>query len=101
MWFTGEENGKALQHSCLENPMNSMKKCGYVYCKNHQLSLQTAGLSAHHWVELRESMPRFRIQPFHMALNLSTEAGKRHVLGKRDCDTFHSKSSLNGMKNVL
>ena len=22
---TGEENGKPLQHSCLENPMNSMK----------------------------------------------------------------------------
>ena len=25
-WFTGEENGKPLQYSCLENPMNSMKK---------------------------------------------------------------------------
>ena len=26
MWSTGEENGKLLQHSCLENPMNSMKR---------------------------------------------------------------------------
>ena len=26
MWSTGEGNGKPLQHSCLENPMNSMKK---------------------------------------------------------------------------
>ena len=26
MWFTGERNGKPLQCSCLENPMNSMKK---------------------------------------------------------------------------
>ena len=25
-WFTEERNGKPLQHSCLENPMNSMKK---------------------------------------------------------------------------
>ena len=25
-WSTGEGNGKALQHSCLENPMNSMKQ---------------------------------------------------------------------------
>ena len=25
-WATGEENGKPLQHSCLENPMNSTKK---------------------------------------------------------------------------
>ena len=26
MWSTGEVNGKLLQYSCLENPMNSMKK---------------------------------------------------------------------------
>ena len=26
MWFTGERNGKPLQDSCLENPMNSMKR---------------------------------------------------------------------------
>ena len=26
MWATGEGNGKPLQYSCLENPMNSMKR---------------------------------------------------------------------------
>ena len=26
MWSIGERNGKTLQYSCLENPMNSMKK---------------------------------------------------------------------------
>ena len=26
MWSTGEENGKWLQYSCLENPINSMKR---------------------------------------------------------------------------
>ena len=26
MWSTGKGNGKPLQYSCLENPMNSMKK---------------------------------------------------------------------------
>ena len=25
-WSTGEEKGKPLQYSCLENPMNSMKR---------------------------------------------------------------------------
>ena len=25
-WSPGEENGKPLQYSCLENPMNSMKR---------------------------------------------------------------------------
>ena len=29
MWSTGEGNGKPLQHSCLENPMNSMKRQNY------------------------------------------------------------------------
>ena len=26
MWFTGEGNSKQLQYSCLENPMNGMKR---------------------------------------------------------------------------
>ena len=26
IWFTKEGNGKPLQYSCLENPMNSMKR---------------------------------------------------------------------------
>ena len=26
MWSTGEGNGKLLQYSCLENPMNSMRR---------------------------------------------------------------------------
>ena len=36
-WSTGEENGKPLQHSCLENPMNSMKKQKYVTLKDETL----------------------------------------------------------------
>ena len=26
MWSTGEGNGKPLQYSCIESPMNSMKR---------------------------------------------------------------------------
>ena len=26
MWYTGEGNDRPLQYSCLENPMNSMKR---------------------------------------------------------------------------
>ena len=29
MWATGEGNGKRLQYSCLENPMNSRKRQKY------------------------------------------------------------------------
>ena len=33
-WFTGEGNGIPLQHSCLENPMNSMKRQKYMTLKD-------------------------------------------------------------------
>ena len=26
MWYTGERKGQPLQYSCLENPMNSMRR---------------------------------------------------------------------------
>ena len=34
MWSTGEGNGTPLQHSCLENPMNSMKWQKYMALKD-------------------------------------------------------------------
>ena len=34
MRSTGEGNGKLLQHSCLENPMNSMKRQKYMTLKD-------------------------------------------------------------------
>ena len=34
MWPTGEANGKPLQYSCLENPMNSMKRQKYMTLKD-------------------------------------------------------------------
>ena len=33
-WSTGEGNGKPLQYSCLENPMNSMKMQKYKTLKD-------------------------------------------------------------------
>ena len=33
-WFTGEGDGKPLQHSCLENPMNSMKRQKHMTLKD-------------------------------------------------------------------
>ena len=34
MWSTGEGNGKPFQYSCLENPMNSMKRQKGMTLKN-------------------------------------------------------------------
>ena len=33
-WSTGEGNGKPLQYSCLENPMNSTKRQKYMILKD-------------------------------------------------------------------
>ena len=34
MWSPGERNGKPLQYSCLENPMNSMKRLKHMTLKD-------------------------------------------------------------------
>ena len=34
LWSTGEGNGKPLQYSCLENPMNSRKRQKYITLKD-------------------------------------------------------------------
>ena len=39
IWFTGEGNGKPLQYSCLENPMDSMKRQKYKILKDELLRL--------------------------------------------------------------
>ena len=41
-WSTGEGNGKPLQYSCLENPMNSMKRKKYITLKDELASLVDA-----------------------------------------------------------
>ena len=39
MWSTGGGNGKSLQYSCLENPMNNMKRKKYRTLKDELLQL--------------------------------------------------------------
>ena len=39
MWSTREGNGKPLQYSCLENPMDSMKRQKYKILKDELLRL--------------------------------------------------------------
>ena len=42
MWPTGEGNGKPLQYSCLENPMNSMERQKVITLKDE--FLQSVGV---------------------------------------------------------
>ena len=45
MWSTEEGNGKPLQYSCLENPMNSTKRQKYMILKDELPSLVDAQYS--------------------------------------------------------
>ena len=37
MWSTGEGNGKPLQYSCFENPMNNLKRQKYMTLEDELL----------------------------------------------------------------
>ena len=41
-WSTGEGNGKTLQYSCLENPMNRMKRQKDMTLKDRSVGAQYA-----------------------------------------------------------
>ena len=50
MWSTGEGNGKPLQYSCLENPMNSMKRQKYTTLKDElPRSVGAQYATGHQW----------------------------------------------------
>ena len=52
MWSTGEENGKPLQHSCLEKPMNSMKRQKDMTLKNELPRLVGANMLLEKSIEI-------------------------------------------------
>ena len=52
MWSSGEGNGKKLQYSCLENPMNSMKRQKDITWKNELPRLVGANMLLEKSVEI-------------------------------------------------
>ena len=67
MWSTGEGNGKPLQYSCLENPMNSMKRmfilpqnCTHLTCQQSNAQILQARLQQYMNRELLDVQAGFR-----------------------------------------
>ena len=59
MWSTGEGNGKPLQYSCLENPMNSMKRQNNRILKEElPRSVGAQYATREHWRKTPERMKR-------------------------------------------
>ena len=49
VWSSGEGNGKPLQYSCLENPMNSMKRQKYRTLKDVSRSVDAQYATRKEW----------------------------------------------------
>ena len=64
MWSTGDRNGRPLQYSCLENPMNSMKRQKDKTLKDEILIAQYAtGEELRHSPRKNEEMAPKQKQP--------------------------------------
>ena len=61
MWSTGEGNGKPLQYSCLENPMNSMKRQSDRILKEELKSLLMQVKEEHDKVGLKLNIQKAKI----------------------------------------
>ena len=63
MWSTGEGNGKALQYSCLENPMNSMKRQNDRILKEELKSLLMKVKEESEKVGLKLNIQKMKVMP--------------------------------------
>ena len=50
MWSTGEGNGKPLQYSCLENPMNRMKRQNKILKEEFSRSVCAQYVTGDQWI---------------------------------------------------
>ena len=55
-WSTGEGNGKPLQYSCLENPMNTMKRQKDMTLE--RWALQVGRCPIHYWEEVEKQLQK-------------------------------------------
>ena len=72
-WFTGEGNGKPLQYSCLENPMNSIKRQNDRILKEKlPRSVGAQYATGHHWRKnSRKNEEMESKQKQHLALDVT------------------------------
>ena len=78
MWSTGEGNGKPLQYSCLENPMNGMKRQKDMTLKDELPRLEGAQYATgYQWRnnsrKNEETEPK---QKQHVAVEVTGDGGK-------------------------
>ena len=104
MWSTGEGNGKPLQYSCLENPMNSMKRQKDRTLKEELLRLVGAQYAAgDQWrnnSRKNEGMePRWKQRP---AVDVTGDGNKVRCCKEQYCiGTWNVRSMNQGKLEVI
>ena len=110
MWSTGEGNGKPLQYSCLENPMNSMNRQNGIPVELFQILKDVAVKVLHsvyqqiwktqQWPGTGKCQFSFQSQRKAVPKNAQTTAqlNSSHMLVKQ-CSKF-SKPSFNSTQTV-
>ena len=86
-WSTGEGNGKPLQYSCLENPMNSMKRQKDRTLKDELLrSVGAQYATGYHWIsnsrKNKEMEPK---QKQHTVVDVTSDRSKVQCCKEQYC----------------
>ena len=104
IWLTGERNGKSLQHSCLQNPKNSMKRQKDKTLKNElPRSVGAQYAPREEWKNIfrknEEAEPK---QKQHPAVDVSDGESKGRCCKKQYCiETFNVRSMNQGKLEVV
>ena len=103
-WSTGEGNGKPLQYSCLENPMNSMKRQKYRTLKDELLRLVGVQYATgDQWKNnSRKTEEMESKQKQHPVMDGTGEGGKVQCCKEQYCiETWHVRSMNQGKLEVV
>ena len=99
-WSTGEGNGKPLQYSCFENPMNSMKMQ-----KDRILKDELPGLVGAHYATGNNSRKTEEMEPKqkqHPVVDVTGDGSKVRCYKKQYCiGTWNSRSMNQGKLEVV
>ena len=99
-WSTGEGNGKPLQYSCLENPMNSMKRQKDRTLKDKlPRSVGTQYATGDQWRKNEETEPK---QKQHPVVDMTGDGSKIQCCKEKYCiGTWDVRSMNQGKLEVV
>ena len=103
-WSTGERNGKPLQYSCFENPMNSMKTEKYRTLKDElPRSVGTQYATGDQWKNnSRKKEEREPKQKQHPVVDVTGDGSKVQCYKEQDClGTWNDRSTNQSKLEVV